>query len=183
MRMFAGIALPDAVRDRCATVAERLRSAGLDARYENPAKFHLTLAFLGNVLDARVPEVERALSTVASRMPPFALALDRIGAFPSERRPRIIWIGCRAQNPLYRRLAETMRAAYRELGFTFDDDAIAHVTIARVKGGLHRPVPMLDLSPIHVAVDQVALFESLPDEGTTRYVVRHAAALGAPAQS
>lgn len=97
-------------------------------------------------------------------------------AFPHERRPKIVWIGCRDQGAPYRALAYAARSAFEPLGFTFEKNAVAHVTIARVKGGLAH-LPMLDVAPMQVHVTQAVLFESLPAGRTTRYEVRHRAPL------
>jgi 2'-5' RNA ligase len=63
------------------------------------------------------------------------------------------------------------------MGFTFEDDVVAHVTIARVKGGSTRPLPMLDVAAMQLRVGALALFESLPDKQTTRYIVRKTSGL------
>ena len=44
-----GFALDETAREACAQAARRLRATGFAAGYEEPAKFHVTLAFLGNV--------------------------------------------------------------------------------------------------------------------------------------
>jgi RNA 2',3'-cyclic 3'-phosphodiesterase len=175
-KLFAGIELDKRVRTKCAEVAARLQAHGLDARFEAPEKLHITLAFLGWVDPERVEGIRDALHAAANTVPPFTLTLDTIGAFPHERRPKIVFIGARDQGAPYRRLAYGMRAAYEPLGFSFDKDAVAHVTIARVKGA-RAHLPMLDLRPMHVHVTGVVLFESLPAGPTTRYEVRDRAAL------
>jgi RNA 2',3'-cyclic 3'-phosphodiesterase len=177
MRLFAGIELDAATRDACVAVQDRLRTAGFDARYEAAEKLHITLAFLGRVDDGRLDDVIATLAEVASRHVPFDLTLDKVGAFPHERRPRVIYVGTRAAGAPFRALATELRERYGALGFSFEDDVVAHVTIARVKGGALRPVPMLDLAPQALHIARLALFESLPDKHTTRYVVRHTSAM------
>jgi RNA 2',3'-cyclic 3'-phosphodiesterase len=177
MRLFAGIELPHDVQTQCVAVAERLRAANLEARYEQAEKLHITLAFIGNVDPARFDEIIEAVNTAATRCRAFDMQLDRVGAFPHERRPRIVWVGSRAQGPAYRELATATRSALEARGFAFEDDAIAHVTIARIKGGGMRPVPLVDIAPIPLRVDAIALFESLPASQSTRYEVRLRAAL------
>jgi hypothetical protein len=44
--------------------------------------------------------------------------------------------------------------------------------------GSARPLPMLELPPTELPVGAIALFESLPEKQTTRYVVRRSAPLG-----
>jgi 2'-5' RNA ligase len=168
-KLFAGIALDERTREGCARIARRLESAGLAARFEAPEKYHLTLAFLGWVDAERVGEIDAALRAVAARGRRFALTLDRIGAFPHERAPRVVWIGCRDQGEPFRALANDARRTYAELGFTIDKDAVAHVTVARVKAR-RSPVPMLDaIEPMRLHVRELTLFESIPAGRTTRY--------------
>lgn len=183
MRLFAGIELDAATRETCVRAKNRLRSAGFDARYEPAENLHITLAFLGNVEADRLPEIERALAQAAAQTAPYALTLDKLGAFPHERRPRVVFIGSRAQDAAFRNLATSLRTRFETMGFTFADDAAAHVTIARVKGGSARPLPMLEIAVTKLPIGSIALFESLADKQTTRYVVRRSAPLGTHAKS
>ncbi len=177
MRLFAGIELDVTTRETCVRAQAGLRDAAFDARYEPPEKLHVTLAFLGNVDAARLPEIEAMLDDVATHAPAFSLKLDKLGAFPHERRPRIVFVGSHVQGVTFRTLATTLRLRYEAMGFIFADDAVAHVTVARVKGGSARPLPLLDIAVTELAVHAIALFESLPDKQTTRYVVRRSAPL------
>lgn len=170
-KLFAGIELDKRVRAQCAHVASRLEAQGLDARFEPAEKLHITLAFLGWVDPQHVEIIRDALRAVAGAVRPFTLTLDTIGAFPHERRPKIVWIGSRDQGAPYRTLAYSARRAFEPMGFSFEKDAVAHVTIARVKGG-RAHLPMLDVAPVQVHVTHVSLFESLPAGATTRYEVR-----------
>jgi 2'-5' RNA ligase len=175
-KLFAGIELDKRVRAQCAKVAARLLAQGIDARYEAPEKLHITVAFLGWVDAEQVGPIRDALDLAAGAVRPFTLTLDTLGAFPHERRPKIVWIGSRDQGAAYRALAYGARHAYEPLGFNFDKDAVAHVTLARIKGG-RAHLPMLEIAPMHLHVTELALFESLPAGPTTRYEVRHRAPL------
>jgi len=171
-RLFAGIELEPHARAACAAVAEQLRKADLAAKYESPEKLHATLAFLGFVDPSRVEEVTATLASCAKRSTPFDVTLDKCSAFPHERRPRVIYVGAREQGAAFRALAENVRNAYAALGFEFEDDAIAHVTIARIKES-QRPLPLVDFAPIRLEIRELALFESLPDPAhkTSRYEI------------
>jgi 2'-5' RNA ligase len=172
-RLFAGIELDDAVRAECATVALRLERHGFHARYEALEKLHITLAFLGNVDFDRVDDVERRFVDIAAETNAFTLTLDKLSAFPNERHPRIVYLGARDQGRAFRDLSTRARTAFAELGFTFESDAVAHVTLARAKKHERaHPLPLLDVTPIVLEVGELTLFESLPDVATTRYVAR-----------
>jgi RNA 2',3'-cyclic 3'-phosphodiesterase len=169
-RLFAGIELSDAARSACAAAAQSLQRTGFSAKYEAPEKLHVTLAFLGYVDANQVAAVQEVTALTASGFAPLAVGLDKLGAFPHERRPRVVFVGSRAQGAAFRTLAEALRDSYRELGFSFDDDPVVHVTIARVKEP-KRPLPLVDFTAIEMPVQNLALFESLPDPAnrTTRY--------------
>ncbi|MBV9149411.1 MAG: RNA 2',3'-cyclic phosphodiesterase [Candidatus Eremiobacteraeota bacterium] len=179
IKLFAGIALEEGVQRKLAAIAERLRARGLVARFESAEKYHLTLAFLGWVDAAQVDALAAALKSAAAQHRPFALRFDRIGAFPHERKPRIVWIGAHQQPATYRELANSVHLSYGALGFAFKDDPVAHVTVARIKE-TRAPLPTLSsFAPIAVDVRALTLFESLPAGRTTRYEVRATAALNA----
>jgi 2'-5' RNA ligase len=171
-RLFAGIALDDGAREGCAAASARLRATGIAASFEDPDKFHLTLAFLGNVADERCSEIVAALRQAAIAHASFGIVLDRLGAFPHERKPRIVYAGARRQDAKFRVLAAAVRDAYRRCGFEFSDDAIAHVTLARTKDAL-RTLPLVEIAPVAVACTNLTLFESTFDKekNTSHYEV------------
>lgn len=170
-RLFVGIAPDDTVRERCARASEELRRTGFDARYEAPEKYHITLAFLGNVAPAQLEPVKSALRSL-SDIPAFQIVLDRLGGFPHERRPRVVFIGARDQGRAFGTLAKRTRDAYASLGFPLEKDSVAHVTIARVKAP-QRSLPLIEPEPISVEITALSLFASLPDpeHNTSRYEI------------
>ncbi len=171
-RFFVGIALDETARAACADAARRLLATGFAARYEDPAKFHVTLAFLGNVDAVRSDEIVAAVRQAAAQPTPFAVDLNKLGAFPHERKPRVIYAGAREQGADFRRLASGVREALRGCGFDFTNDAVAHVTLARVKEPI-RPLPLVEIAPIPLRCDGLSLFESIFDKekNTSRYEV------------
>ncbi len=168
-RLFVGIELDADARAACAAVAQRLTRSGFAARYEAPEKLHVTLAFLGYVAAEQYAGAVSALGA-AARTGSFGVTLDKLGGFPHERRPRIVFVGARDQGAQFRALAKTVRHAYAGLGFEFNNDSVAHVTIARVKAP-SRPLPLIEFPPIPLRMERLTLFESLPDRAnnTSRY--------------
>jgi 2'-5' RNA ligase len=181
-KLFAAIDLDDKVRARCAEVSARLERQGLTGRFEPPEKLHITLAFLGWVDPEQVDPIREALRVTASQTAPFIATLDKLGAFPNERNPHVVWIGARDQGAEFRDLARALRAAFGKIGFAFDKDAVTHVTLARIKEQrVH--LPLLEFEPIKLHVDELTLFDSLPDKHTTRYEVRDRAPLARPTRA
>lgn len=170
-RLFIGIEVDETTRAACAGLARRLESRGLTAKYVAPENYHLTLLFLGNVEPAKIAAVEAACASVAARHPRFTVAFDRIGAFPHERKPRVVFAGSRGADPAYRALAADVRGACEPLCFGSDDAAVPHLTLARVPEKTRTALPMIDVTPFSLSVERLALFESLPHDGRTRYAV------------
>jgi RNA 2',3'-cyclic 3'-phosphodiesterase len=178
-RLFVGIELDAEARLRCSTVSEALRKTGLAAKFEAPEKLHVTLAFLGNAASTRIEEIAAALNSAATATAPFPVTLDKLGAFPHERKPRVVYIGAREQGASFRALAQRVRSTYAALGFPFEKDAVAHVTIARTKDPKH-PLPLVEFVPIPLTIGRIALFESLFSKAhnTSRYEIVRTASLG-----
>ena len=85
MRLFVAVELSEAVREAVTALQARLKTAGGEAaqvRWVEPANFHLTIKFLGDLPDALLPDVEAACAEVAGSTPVFDFAVRGAGAFP-----------------------------------------------------------------------------------------------------
>ncbi|HUI38403.1 MAG TPA: 2'-5' RNA ligase family protein, partial [Thermoplasmata archaeon] len=81
-----------------------------------PAPEHLTLRFLGEVEEARVPQISTALAEAAARSAPFVLALAGVGGFPDLTRPRIVYAEVSEGRAEVVRLAAEVEAALQRIG-------------------------------------------------------------------
>ena len=131
MRLFIALNLPADVRDALHTAARPLRDAGFPVRWVDAESLHVTLKFLGWVEPKRVAEVREAMTEVAAKSRPFELHIGGIGAFPSMRRPRVIWVGVEA-TPALRGLKQDLGWAFTPLGFERELRAFQpHITLGR----------------------------------------------------
>ena len=104
------------------------------------SNFHVTVRFLGEIDPMLTIDLERMARRVVADIPPFELAIDRLGAFPHPARARVIWAGGEAPAALTE-LVSKVNEGLAGLGFPKDrTDSIAHITLGRVKG---RPDPDL----------------------------------------
>jgi RNA 2',3'-cyclic 3'-phosphodiesterase len=171
-RFFVAVDLDEPSRDFVAGAIERMQEAGLDARFVAREKWHATLAFLGKLPPEQYPPVVEALSAAAATRPAFYLSLDAIGAFPNQTRPRVIWVGSSTAQPMFAACANGVRGTLAPLGISFDDDAVPHVTVCRMKHP-SKALPQVVLPQgVRVFVDSLTLYESVPGGSTTRYEVR-----------
>ena len=136
MRCFVAVDVPPDVCARVTALTERLRRAArrADVRWSNTGTLHVTLKFLGEVPDARVPAVERALAAVAVSHAPLALVAAGAGGFPSASRPRVLYVGILGEVDGLGRLAAAVDGALEALGFPGERRAFrGHLTVGRVR--------------------------------------------------
>jgi 2'-5' RNA ligase len=135
VRTFIAVHIPDSVRRDIGAMVNRLRSAGgADVKWVRPENLHLTLKFLGDVEEGRIPAVGTGVETAVSSMPAFNLALGGTGAFPNARRPSVLWIGVPLGAEPMAALAGHVESALDRLGFEREKRPFsAHLTIGRVR--------------------------------------------------
>jgi len=177
-RLFTGIALP-------AEVAEHLALArgALDgARWIEPADYHITLRFLGDV-DETVAEALHEGLVAARLRPPLDLVLDGFGVFGGDK-PRSLLATVAANPDLADLQAEHERIA-REAGAEPDTRRFTpHVTLARFNRQVRAPEVAHHLAeagffpPRTFTATHVTLFSARASTGGGPYLVEAAYPLG-----
>lgn len=136
MRLFAGIDIEPAIRERISRFVEGVRNFAPDVRWVNPETFHVTLKFLGET--NKVDEIKRALTEVSGS--PVTFGFRGTGYFPSSKSARVFWVGMEADANLAT-LHNAVNAATQALGFEGDKGPYhPHLTLARAGSG--RPSSM-----------------------------------------
>ena len=134
-RLFVALEMPGPLRAALAG----LQSSLPGARWVQAEGMHLTLAFIGEVDDARRQAVESALKSVAGA--PFSLCLGGLARYPRRGPPRVLWSGAAPEREIAA-LADAIRAALEGVGLALERRPFrAHVTLARFR----RPPPRADL--------------------------------------
>ena len=133
MRCFVAIKLPQDVRQEIRRIQEALRKLDLDTKWVEFENLHLTLKFLGEVREARLPKVKEVVSNLSFLIKPFNLSIFEIGAFPNIKRPRVLWIGIEPQeSPI--KIIEYLEEQFSKLGFPQEKRAPhPHITLARLR--------------------------------------------------
>lgn len=133
MRLFIALNLPSKERERIHRAVRALREAELPVRWIEPGSLHITLKFLGQVRSEVVPAVEEALGRVAASTAAFPMELGGFGAFPTIRRPRVVWLGVQA-SPELRCLKQDIEWALGDCGFAPETRAFhPHVSLGRAE--------------------------------------------------
>jgi 2'-5' RNA ligase len=122
--------------------------------------------------------ISQQLKEIASRHPPWTIWLMGFGAFPSVRRPGVLWVGVAedAGRAALITLAKEIDAAMAPIGFPPEPRPFhPHLTLARVRAPRHLP-PVAEWLEHHradrlavVDIQQVALMKSERGTGGSVY--------------
>ncbi len=178
MRLFIALNLPEEERERIHAAAKPLRDGGFPVRWLEPHRFHLTLKFLGEVRSEMLPTVERVVERIAGSTASFEVEVAGFGAFPTIRRPRVLWVGV-TPIPALRCLKQDLEWALANHGFERETRAFhPHITLGRVDSqdgaGVFRGLDELSASLDYrgtVSVDTVDLMRSHLSRKGARYSV------------
>jgi 2'-5' RNA ligase len=133
MRVFVAINLSQNEKGRLETAARPLFESRFPMRWVEAPNVHLTLKFLGEVNEDRLPELFAALNDAAAGQGSFEMAVNGFGAFPSLRRPRVAWAGIEA-NPRLSDLQQRVETALAALGFERERRGFhPHLTLGRAR--------------------------------------------------
>lgn len=133
MRLFVAVNFPTRLRQRIARLGGALERAEIPCRWVSQEQVHLTLKFIGEVPSARADEIGDALRRVAAGFRPFAVRFGPIGAFPSPRRPRVIWLAVEP-TPELRFLKDDLERRLADLGVEREERPFQpHITLGRAR--------------------------------------------------
>jgi RNA 2',3'-cyclic 3'-phosphodiesterase len=130
LRAFISLPVaPEVVENIVACQQELAKKAGEAVRWTPQDQIHLTLQFLGNIAAGEVEELKPRLAPLPTSL---RLRAQGIGAFPSVRNPRVIWVGLAGDIDELKNLQSAVeKATERKEERPFHP----HLTIGRVREG------------------------------------------------
>lgn len=136
MRLFTGIDLSEEIRERLERLLMHLRPAA-HLKWSAVYNLHLTLKFIGEWPEDKLPQLQDALRLVPARQP-FQADVKGVGWYPNPHHPRVFWVGVQGGEPLLA-LVHDVERALATTGIPNENrDFSAHLTLARIKD----PVPL-----------------------------------------
>ncbi len=168
MRLFVAVVPPPAVVGHLSAALERLR-VRLESerlRWVPAASWHLTLAFLGEVDEARRPQLDERMGRAARRNQPGRLWLRGGGRFGG----RVLWVGVEGERDTLVRTAGSAAAAARRSGIATEERPYRpHLTVARAR------------EPVDLRAEVAALRDYQGPDWTTSEIALVRSRLGAGA--
>lgn len=134
IRAFIAISLPPRIRELVVEVQERFHECGKTLSWIKPENVHLTVRFLGNISEEKVPAIGEAIKKGIADTHPFRMEIDEIGVFPNLKYPRVIWLGVEEATHTLIDLENRISDEMETLGFEREERKFTpHITLGWVK--------------------------------------------------
>jgi len=167
MRLFIAIPLSEPTQKALGNLITVLREVkGVRGTFPRATNLHLTVQFLGDVPESKIPGLREKLTNAVQSIPAQEpLVLEQIGTFPNLRNPRVVWVGGIA-TPELKTLSDAVKMACIEAGTPPDDKGfVPHVTIMRIRElfdvkTLQTALMRINYAPQTIPIQQIVLFKS-----------------------
>jgi RNA 2',3'-cyclic 3'-phosphodiesterase len=134
IRSFLAFELPRQIKQELLGIHDGLKRSSLDVRWVKPEGVHLTMVFMGDVKDERIPPIMEGLGKVCAHYGPFPMSLRGIGCFPNSRNPRVLWVGVEGDLGRMSRFRDDLQEALLPFGIRPEKkDFRPHLTLGRFK--------------------------------------------------
>lgn len=133
VRAFLSIDINDqSLLSRIEQIQQRLDLQAAKMKLVEINNVHFTLRFFGDTKLGKINEIREQLGKIT--IEPFEIGVEGVGAFPSKRRPRVIWVGVRERGEQVRNLKLEIDSLLENIGYhTEKRKYTPHATIARVR--------------------------------------------------
>jgi 2'-5' RNA ligase len=134
MRTFVAVELDQTIKETLSLLIQKLETGNRNVRWVKPQGMHLTLKFLGEVPEDKIPEIQSILSDISRNYARFQLTLKGTGFFPpAPKIPRVIWVGIE-NNEVLQNIQARVENELHKIRFPKEKRKFqAHLTLGRVK--------------------------------------------------
>lgn len=135
IRAFLAIQLPDDVTAALGHLADQVVQARVRGlKPVRPENMHLTLKFFGNVNARQVDSIVGIVTHTVKSVRPFMLKLGNVGAYPSNKSPRVLWVGLDGDVAPLQDTHHRIETALQQIAIKADTREFSpHLTIARIR--------------------------------------------------
>lgn len=128
MRLFIGITFQEEVNREIRSFSDKLKEQSLKGKFTSEGNIHLTLVFLGETEEDKLPEIDACLKSIF--VEPFAIKIGGLGMF-EKKGGDIYWMAVKRS----RELSELQKKLEQELtsrGFKLENKPfVPHLTLGR----------------------------------------------------
>jgi len=184
MRLFIALDPPKEVRDKLAAIQATLADTKAAVRWVDPADYHVTIKFLGEVDERLVPELAARMAKAADQVPAFDLEVEGVDRFPAKGPARVIISRILCPDQRITKLHRLIDSGVGGMGLPMDTRVLVpHLTLGRVQSNhsLNRLLRLIEKHDLdffgNFTADTVRLYHSIPQENRMLHKLLHAATL------
>ena len=184
MRLFIAVNPSAEVMGKLGAMQRVLADTKAAVRWVDPADYHVTVKFLGEVEEGRLKELCERVTRAAKESAGFELEVEGVDRFPEKGEARVIVSRVISPDQRMTSLHRRIDSAAGGMGLPMDSrELVPHVTLGRVESnhGLNRLLRLVEKHDLDFfgafAVGEVVLYQSVPVEGGMKHVVVHRAKL------
>lgn len=136
MRLFIAANVKAETKSKIAGIQSAIKKkiTVADIKWVEPKDLHLTLKFLGEVDDSRKDLVSEKSRQAIIGIKKFEIDFEKIGVFPNESFPRVLWLGIEKGKEELASLAIGIENSLSAIGFEKEKRPFsAHLTLGRFK--------------------------------------------------
>ncbi|MDO8735268.1 MAG: RNA 2',3'-cyclic phosphodiesterase [Elusimicrobiota bacterium] len=151
MRLFIAVNIKAETKNKIVRIQSALKKNCDGVKWTLPENLHLTLKFLGEVDDSRKDLISEKLRQAVIGIKKFEIDFEKIGVYPFETAPRVLWSGVGEGKIELENLAQKIESLLTEianLGFEKEKRSFsAHLTLGRFKSPTCSPRIHSGVSP------------------------------------
>ncbi len=163
IRSFIAVEIPEQVRSDITRIINRFAREDFSVKWVKHENLHITLLFLGDIDNNFLENSIKALTDISGKEKSFDMSLKGLGAFPSPKSPRVIWIGAETGAKELSSLQEKIETAFTQIGYKPEEKKFhPHLTIGRVRERLSIADKIFTTefsSPVFI-IESLVLFKS-----------------------
>ncbi len=92
IRAFVAIEINKEIKNKLSEFLTQLKKIDADVKWVACENIHLTLKFLGHIGENILPALNKIINDAVSCLRPFDINIENVGAFPSLKKPRVIFV-------------------------------------------------------------------------------------------
>ncbi|MFC1501283.1 RNA 2',3'-cyclic phosphodiesterase [Elusimicrobiota bacterium] len=179
MRVFIAINLPLEVRKKIASLSKSFKLME-SAKWINEDNLHLTLKFYGELSKQELEKINTLVPKALMDINPFEISFKNFGAFPSFKKPRILWLGVSEGSENLITIAENIEKYSAECGFKTEERKYhPHLTVGRFK--MPKPIDdktNTDTESFSFLCKKIDIMESILETDGPKYSITNSVKLG-----
>jgi RNA 2',3'-cyclic 3'-phosphodiesterase len=134
IRAFVAIEINKETRNKLSEFLTQLKKIDADVKWVACENIHLTLKFLGYIEENILSALDKIISDAVSCLRPFDINIENVGAFPSLKKPRVIFVCVQDKGSNLLKIYEKLDKGIEELGIMRDAKKyVGHITLGRIK--------------------------------------------------